>query len=133
MSQRKRVLAEVRKNPGASSDTIAATVGGTATSVSTTLLRLMQLKLVRRERASYYRASDARRVSRFIYFCEDRAVPKETPAAPVPAVVADTDIVPATTGQAPAPDPVPTTLDILRLPLGEARALYRQLRAFFED
>lgn len=125
----KKILAEVRKNPGVDSEDIAATLGGTPNAVATTMLRLTRYKLVRRERAHYYRESDARRVSRFIYFCEDkRAMSKEKPVATVAQTEPVDVVVPVTTSQAPAP----TKIDIDALPLAEARRLYLQLREVFE-
>ena len=135
MSEFKTILAEVRKNPGQSVEAIAAGTSSLRNTTAKHLLRLVKLKKVRRERGYYYREVDARRISQFVYFpaAVKPAAPDNPPPDAVQAEVREPRIVPATTGQAPAPDPVPTTLDILCLPLGEARELYRQLRAFFED
>jgi len=122
----KEILAEVRKNPGVDSEDIAATLGGTPNGIATTMLRLTRYKLVRRERAHYYRESDARRVSRFIYFCEDkRAMSKEKPVA----TVAPTEPVEVV---APVAASAPAKIDIDALPLAEARRLYLQLREVFD-
>ena len=121
MSQLKIVMAEVRNNPGQSAEEIAKTIGKSRSGVSNTLLTLTGLKRVRRERQGHrtYSDTDSRRISRFVYFPLERAAP-----APAPAPVVE-DVVPN--------DTVPLAIDVLRLPLGEAREMYRQLCTIFAD
>ena len=117
MSQLKTIMAEVRGTPGQSAEDIAKAIGKSRSGVSNTLLSLANMKRVRRERQGHREDDQKRRVSRFVYFPVERAAP-----APAPVV------------EAAAPnDTMPLAIDVLRLPLGEARELYRQLCTIFAD
>ena len=133
MSQSKAIMTEVRKNPGQSVEAIAAATNNLRNTTAKHLLRLVVTKKIRRERSCYYRESDARRISQFVYFpvavkpaAPDNPPPDADQAAPAPA--------PAPVVEAVAlNDTMPLAIDVLRLPLGEAREMYRQLCTIFAD